>query len=342
MVTSVGTGLFITRNITKPLTEVTAASEELATGNLTVLIRAGGTNETGRLLTSMGKMVEDTKRMIAGVKTSADSVASASYALSTGAEQLARGGVAQMERTTQVSAASEQMSQTSLDIAKNSGNISESAKDMLQTAENGRIIVNNSVTEVKTIAETVTKSSEFVKGLGRQSQKIGEIVNVINDIADQTNLLALNAAIEAARAGDAGRGFAVVADEVKKLAERTSKSTREIADMIGSIKSGVDKAVDSMDEASRSVKAGVELSSEAGTALTDIVTSASSLQSMLHQIAAAIEEMNCTTEQIAKDIGEVADVTKESSNTTEQVTKAAIELHTLSATLESSVSKFKI
>ena len=244
--------------------------------------------------------------------------------------------------TSQVAVASEEMSQTSLDIAKNAGDISESAKSMVQIAENGRIIVNKSVAEVKTIAKTVTKSSEFVKGLGSQSEKIGEIIQVINDIADQTNLLALNAAIEAARAGDAGRGFAVVADEVKKLAERTSKSTQEIGDMIGSIKSGVEKAVDSMGEASRSVEAGVELSSEAGTALTEIVTSASNLQSMLQQIAAAIEEMNSTTDQIAKDIEEVAGVTKDSSRTAEQVTQAALELRTLSAALEGTVSEFKI
>jgi len=342
VVSGVVAALFITRNITKPLIEATTASEELARGNLTVVIKERGTNETGRLLASMEKMVEGTRRMITGVKASANSVASASHGLSAGADQLAKGGMAQMERTSQVATASEEMSQTSLDIAKNAGSISESALNMVRTAENGSIIVNRSVAEVKTIAKTVAKSSEFVKGLGSQSEKIGEIVQVINDIANQTNLLALNAAIEAARAGDSGRGFAVVAEEVKKLAERTSKSTKEIGEMIGSIKSGVDNAVDSMDEASRSVEAGVELSSKAGTALTEIVTSSSNLQSMVQQIAAAIEEMNSTTDQIAKDIEEVADVTKDSSHTAEQVTQAALELRTLSETLENSVSEFKI
>ena len=338
----VAAAFVIIKNITKPLFEAEAFSQELATGNLTINIDANGTNETGRMLASMSRMAENMRTMIAEVKASANGVASASYRLGAGAEQLARGGTTQTERTSQVSAASEEMSQTSLDISRNALGISESAKDMVNTAENGRTIVNKSVAEVKAIAETVSKSSDLVKDLGSQSERIGEIVHVINDIADQTNLLALNAAIEAARAGDAGRGFAVVADEVKKLAERTSQSTQEIAGMIGSITSGVNNAVSSMEEASRSVKTGVDLSSEAGRALTEIVTSASHLESMVQQIAAAIEEMNSTTDQIAKDIAEVAQVTKESSDTTDQVTQAAIELNSLSGTLEKSVSEFRL
>jgi methyl-accepting chemotaxis protein len=189
---------------------------------------------------------------------------------------------------------------------------------------------------------TVEKSSEFVRDLGNQSEKIGEIINVINDIADQTNLLALNAAIEAARAGEAGRGFAVVADEVKKLAERTAQSTQEIGTMVNSIRTGVDRAVGAMGEASQKVKAGVELSSNAGSALSEIVGSASSLQSMVQQIAAAIEEMNSTTDEIAKDIEQVSAVTKESSNAAGQVTQSAVELSGLSVKLEGMVKEFRL
>ncbi|HEY3275687.1 MAG TPA: methyl-accepting chemotaxis protein [Syntrophorhabdaceae bacterium] len=337
-----GTAWFLTKSITVPLSEGVRIADKLARGELDVEVNADRHDEVGKLLNSMKNMVETWKTLIKGVKTSAASVASASHELSASAEQLARGATAQVERTIQVSTASEEMSQASLDIAKNANSISGSAKEMVHTAENGSGIVNKSVNEVKEIAKTVHKSSDLVKQLGEQSEKIGEIVLVINEIADQTNLLALNAAIEAARAGEAGRGFAVVADEVKKLAERTGKSTQEIGSMINAIKTGVDRAVQSMGEASESVRLGVELSNEAGSALGEIVGSSSNLQSMVQQIATAIEEMNSTTDEIAKDIEQVAAVTKESSSAAEQVTQAALELSSLSVTLEDSVRGFRI
>lgn len=334
--------LILTRSITISIKRNIDIAQTLAEGDLTVQVEVDRKDEFGEELTAFRIMVDKWKKLLSEVKNSAASVASASHNLSASAEQMSRGASDQVEKTIQVSTASEEMSQASLDIAKNTNNIAESAKAMVATAEKGSAIVNKSVVEVKEIAKTVQRSADLLKELGSQSEKIGEIINVINDIADQTNLLALNAAIEAARAGEAGRGFAVVADEVKKLAERTGHATNEISDMITSIKSGVDRAVESMGEASEKVQTGVGLSNEAGSALSDIVGSSSELQLMVQQIAAAIEEMNSTTDEISRNMEQVASVTKESSTSAEQVTQSAVELNSLSLKLESFVKEFKL
>ncbi len=341
LVLGVVMAVLMTNSIAQPVQKSIEIAQTLAGGDLSIRIESDRKDEFGKEMEAFAIMVQKWKTLIAEVKSSATSVAEASHELSTSADQLSKGAQDQVGKTLQVSTASEEMSQTSLDIAKNTNGISESSKLMVVTAQNGSDIVSKAVGEVNEIAKTVQKSSGLVKNLGNQSGKIGEIVNVINEIADQTNLLALNAAIEAARAGEAGRGFAVVADEVKKLAERTGKSTQEIGAMIGSIRNGVDNAVQAMDEASDKVRKGVELSNEAGSALHAIVDSASSLQSMVQQIAAAIEQMSSTTDEIARDIEQVAAVTKDSSASAEHVTQAAMGLSGLSAKLEESVRAFR-
>ena len=332
----------ITRNIVTPIQKNIRVAQTLAEGDLSVNVDVDRGDEFGDETRAYRTMVEKWRNLISEVKTSVADLTSAARGLSASAEDMLAGAAAQAERTIQVSTASEEMSQSSLDIATNTTRIAESAEEMLKTAQKGNGIVDKSVGEVNEIAKTVEKSSEFVRDLGSQSEKIGQIVDVINEIADQTNLLALNAAIEAARAGDAGRGFAVVADEVKKLAERTSRSTEEIGDMVASIKSGVERAVNSMGDATQKVQIGVKLSNDAGVALREIVGSASNLQSMVQQIAAAIEEMNATTDEIARDITEVASVTKDSSNSAERVTMSASELTNVSARLDNLVRGFRL
>jgi methyl-accepting chemotaxis protein len=320
--------------------DITKAAEDIAKGNLKTEIEER--SEKDKLMQALRAMVKNLAEVITEVKTSAVNVASASQQLSSSSEQMSRGLGEQAGRTSQIATATNEMSQTVVDVAKNSADIATSAAATAKIASDGEGIVDKSVKEVKAIADTVNESAELMSSLGDRSKQIGDIVNVIKDIADQTNLLALNAAIEAARAGEQGRGFAVVADEVRKLAERTAKATSEIGGMIKAIQDEVDKAVVSMGEGSKRVGVGVEFSIQAGDALRKIVGSVNELQSMVQQIASATEEMSTASEQINSDIEAVANISKETSSGSEQVAQSSSELAKLGANLQQAVAIFNV
>ena len=338
----VGSTVFLVRPIKKGLSGISEWVKEMAGGNLAKKIDIYSNDEIGDMASELDKMAERLKGIMAELKSTADNVASASNQLSASSEQMSRGTTEQSGRASQIATSSSEMSQTVVDIARNASNIASAATDATKTAQDGEDVVDKSVREVKAIADTVSETAKMVSSLGERSKQIGEIVSVINDIADQTNLLALNAAIEAARAGEQGRGFAVVADEVRKLAERTAKATSEIGDMIKAIQDEVEKAVTAMNDGTERVNVGVELSTQAGKALHDIVKSVNNLQTMVQQIASATEEMSTVSETISVDIETIASVSKETSASSEQIAQASSDLARLASNLQGIVGQFKV
>jgi methyl-accepting chemotaxis protein len=248
----------------------------------------------------------------------------------------------QESRANQIATASAEMSQTVIDVAKNASNIAESATETARIAKDGSLIVNDTVSKVRQISETVAASAQLMSSLGIRSMQIGEIINVIKDIADQTNLLALNAAIEAARAGEQGRGFAVVADEVRKLAERTTKATAEIGDMINAVRDETKRAVSAMEVGSEEVEKGVALATRAGEALGKIVESVNGLQALVQQIATATEEMSAVSETISQDIERIANASKETNDSAAKMTDTSLTQAKLSLDLKDAIMGFKL
>ncbi|MBI5192581.1 MAG: methyl-accepting chemotaxis protein [Nitrospirae bacterium] len=342
MVLGVFVAIYITTSITRPLTNAVDVSNSIAKGDLSVKINVDSQDETGQLLTSMSNMAENLKKLIGDIKSTSDNVASASEQLSASSAEMSKGVVEQSDRSTQIATAATEMSQTVNEIAKNTSTIAHSATETARVAKEGEAIVEKSIVEVQEIAETVKDSTSLMVSLSGRSKQIGDIVNVINEIADQTNLLALNAAIEAARAGEQGKGFAVVADEVRKLSERTAKATSEIGSMIGLIQDEIEKTVSSMEGVSKKVGVGVDFSFQAGEALRKIVGSVNELQSMVQQIASATEEMSATSEEISRDIMTVANVSKETSTGSSQIANASSDLAYLATKLTDIGKQFKV
>jgi len=192
------------------------------------------------------------------------------------------------------------------------------------------------------VTERVKNSARTVESLGARSEQIGEIVGTIEDIADQTNLLALNAAIEAARAGEQGRGFAVVADEVRALAERTTKATREISEMIKSIQNETRRAVIAMEEGLNEVAKGTEKAAKSGEALEQILVQINSVTAQIHQVATAAEEQTATTAEISSNMHQITDVVHQTSTGAQQSAAAADSLARLSDELQRLVMQFKL
>lgn len=332
----------ITRSITRPVAELVAANEKLADGDLTVAITVTGADEIGQLADSSRRVIDNLKDILNQVASTSSQVASASNQLQTTAEQIATGAEEVASQTSTVATASEEMAATSSDIARNCSMAADSSRQTSASATHGGAVVQETIAGMGRIAERVRLSATTVENLGARSEQIGAIVGTIEDIADQTNLLALNAAIEAARAGEQGRGFAVVADEVRALAERTTRATREISEMITAIQKETQSAVRAMEEGVAEVEKGAASSQKSGHALDEILAQINEVTMQINQIATAAEEQTATTSEITTNIQQVTDVVHDTSRGASETAAAASQLSSNALILQDLVRRFKL
>ena len=268
-------------------------------------------------------------------------VSSASEQLFALVNQSSQGAEVQRDRMTETATAMEEMNATVLEVAKNASEAAGNADAAKGRAAEGATIVNNVVDSITEINRQVVDMKSGLDELGIQAEGIGQVMDVISDIADQTNLLALNAAIEAARAGDAGRGFAVVADEVRKLAEKTMTATHEVGKSIASIQAGTRHNIKSMEEVAVVVGSSTEQAQQSGTSLTNIVTIAESTADQVRAIATASEEQAATSEQINRGTEEVNRISGETNESMGQASSALVELSSLTDELASIVREMQ-
>jgi methyl-accepting chemotaxis protein len=340
-------GGWISRSIVSTIQPLIQSLQYMAQGDLSHRIESERIEGKGKdEIAEVGRLfnvsTDKLRELIAQLADTAQRVAGASEEISSSANSQAQGAESQKDETRQVATAMQEMSATVTQVADHAHKAAEAARQASETARQGGKIVEETLSKMRAIAGSVGQTARQVQELGSRSDQIGEIIGVIDEIAGQTNLLALNAAIEAARAGEQGRGFAVVADEVRKLAERTSKATKEIAQMIKSIQGETKSAVKAMQEGTNQVEQGLVTTAQAGAALDEIIQMAQQVGEMVVHIATAAQQQSGATEEVSGNMEQISRISQDTAAGAQQTAKACHDLSGLALDLQSMVGQFKL
>ncbi len=296
----------------------------------------------GSVADSFNYMIEELRRIIGTVQASTFEVSTSAMHLRQSSELLAAGSAQQSVRIAETTQAVRTMDESIQHVAENAGISRQVAEDAFANAQRGGEAVAKTIASMNRIRTNVQETAKKVKQLGESSQEIGDIVKLIEDIADKTDLLALNAAIQAELAGEHGRGFAVLADEVRRLAERATASTKQIATLVKSIQSETQEAVMAMEESTREVVSGSQLADEAGQALLSIDRIMAQLTDRIASISDATAEQATASKQIAETMRDISEVTTQTNVSTRDAAEKVSYLDQVAAQLRTSVAAFRL
>ncbi len=307
-------GWLITRSITRPIGEAVTLAQKVADGDLTGRIDTTATDETGQLLTALKTMNQNLARIVQTVRVGSDSIATGSTQIAMGNADLSQRTEEQASALEETAASMEQLGSTVSQNADNARQANQLAQTASEVAGRGGEVVGQVVTTMQDIQAS--------------SQKIADIIGVIDGIAFQTNILALNAAVEAARAGEQGRGFAVVAGEVRNLAQRSAEAAKEIKGLIGA---SVDK-----------VQTGTQLVAQAGSTMQDVVSSVRRVTDIMGEISSASAEQSASVAQVGGAVTQMDQVTQQNAALVEESAAAADSLKKQAEQLVQAVAVFKL
>lgn len=317
--------------------------ERMAGGDLRTVVQGGepsSRNEVHVIGQAFNHMANNMRSLVRGVSATSSQVDAAANELQEAASAGRASSAQASSSASGIAVSVEELSVSVTQVADNANHAARISEDAKVVTASGRDVVYRTMSELERVASDINDSAALIESLGERSKQISSVVGVIREIADQTNLLALNAAIEAARAGEQGRGFAVVADEVRKLAERTSLSTQEIAATVAAILDETGRAVCRMQELSANMSGSVEMARQAGDSLEAIDQHAQETVDVVHGIADSAREQSAASQEIARLVETIAQAAAGSSNRAVLNSERAQNLLRLAAELQAQLSRF--